>query len=66
MAAKRHTTLSELDTQNLPVKKQIGDYAEKEEDRYNQIATDQKNTHTFAKLASKLGKWEESIDGGGK
>lgn len=45
------------------MKKQIDDYAAKEEERYSQIATQQKNTHTFAKLASKVGEWEESIDG---
>ena len=57
--------LSELDTQMVPTKKQIDDYTEKEEERYNKIATDQKNTHTLAKLASKLGEWGERIDGKG-
>ena len=60
---KGHTLRSKLDTVKVPMEKQIEDYAAKEEERYNQIATHQENTHTFAKLASKLGGWEKSIDG---
>ena len=48
------------------MKKQIEDYATKREERYNQIAMHQKNTHTFAELASKVGEWEETINGNGK
>ncbi len=48
------------------MKKQIEGYAEKVEERYNQIAAHQRNTHTFAELASKLGEWEEKIDGEGE
>ena len=55
-----------IDRQNVPMKKQIEDYAQKEEERYNQISTHQKNTHTLARLASQLGEWEENIDGKGK
>ena len=59
-------TLSELESRDAPLKRQIEDYSEKEEERYNQIAAHQKNTHTFAKLASKLGMWEQRIDGMGR
>ena len=48
------------------MRKQIEDYAAKKEERYNQIATYQKNTHTFAELASKVGEWEKTINGKGK
>ena len=66
MATEEHNMRSAIDKQNVPMKKQIEDYAQKEEERYNQIATHQKSIHTFARLASKLGVWEENIDGKGK
>lgn len=50
----------------MPTQKQIEDYAVKREERYNQIATHQRNTHTFAELASKVGEWEKTINGKGK
>ena len=50
----------------MPIKKQIEDYAATREERYNQIATHQKNTHAFAELASKVGEWEKTISGKGK
>ena len=56
----------ELDSEKVSMKKQIEGYAEQAEERYNQIAAHQQNTHTFAELASKLGEWEEKIDGKGK
>lgn len=60
---KGHTT---RDRQNVPTKKQIDDYIQKEEERNNQIAANLKNTHSFARLASQLGEWEEKIDGKGE
>ena len=63
VATKGDTTRSAIDRQNVPMKRQIEHYVHNEEERYNQIATHQKNTHTFAGLASKLGEWEENIDG---
>ena len=66
VATKGHTMRSAIDSQKLPMKKQIEDYVQKEEERHNQIATHQKKTHTFARLASQLGEWEENIDGKGK
>ena len=66
VATTGHTMRPAIDRQNVPMRKQIEDYAQKEEERYNQIATYQKNTHTFARLASQLGEWEEKIDGKGK
>ena len=66
VATKGRTMGSAIDRQNVPMKKQIEDYVQKEEERYDQIATHQKNTHTFARLASQLGVWEEKIDGKGK
>lgn len=66
VAKEEHKMRSVTDRQNVPMKKQIEDYARKEEERYNQIATHQKNTHTFARLASKVGVWEGNIDGKGK
>ena len=66
VATKGHTMRSAIERQNIPMKKQIEDYAQKEEEGYNQIATHQKNTYTFARLASQLGEWEENIDGKGK
>ena len=61
-----HTTPTAIDRQNVPMKKQIEDYVQKEEERYNQIATHQQNTHSLARLVSELGKWEENIDGKAK
>ena len=66
VAAEGHTMGSATDRQNVPMKKQIESYVQKEEERHNQISTHQKNTHTFARLASQLGEWEENIDGKGK
>lgn len=52
----------EIDSQHMPVKKQIEEYAENEEGKNNRIPVHQEDKHTYAKLASKLGKWEESVD----
>lgn len=66
MGAKGPSTRSGLDGQKVPMQKQIEDYAVEREERYNQIATHQRNTHTFAELASKVGEWENTINGKGK
>ena len=67
MTAKQSTTrLMDLDSLNLPMEKQIEVFArEGGEERYNQIATGQKVTSSFAGLVSLLGEWEVSIDGDG-
>ena len=57
------TTHTATDRQNIPTKKQIEDYIQKEEERYDQIATNQENTHSLDRLARKVGEWEKSIDG---
>ena len=70
MTAKQSTTrpmdLDSLLKSANEMDKQIEVFAREEgEERYNQIATGQKVTSSFAGLVSLLGEWEVCLDGDG-
>lgn len=62
-AVKEQRMRPDIDSQAVPTKTQIEEWSKIAEEKYQQIATKQKTTHSFAELASKVGEWEERIDG---